>query len=181
MRIDDDERKISREKRIDLIRRYQDEQAKLDQGGGKEAAKLDQKKLDQTSSSEVVRELQKTADRTQDATKADEVKSVDKRGEIQATELHRDVQRTEGQRQVVDGVTKSAEAVSAAQKQQTRGENWQKFEAHDRGDLPQSVEEKARAEKAAAERDDVERQEKERLSVRELLNDMAVKQKMIRS
>jgi hypothetical protein len=166
MRIDDDDRRIGRQNRIDLIRRYQEAQAKLDAGGGKEVAKLDQAKLEKMSAGELLKELQKLVDRAQEAAKVDLVQ--------------RDTQHAEIQRQAVDGTVKSAEAVSSAQKQQTRGENWQKFEDHDRGDLPASVEEKARAEKAHEERGDLERQEKDRLSVRELQNDMAVQQKMIR-
>ena len=154
MRIDKDDSKIDREKRADLIRRYQEEQAKLDQGG-KDAAKLD-------------------------ATKPTEKKS-----DIQATELNHQAQRTEIQKPVT-GAERTTEAIDAAHKQQARGENWQKFEAEARDQVPASVEEKAQAEKAEQEktqqaRDAAERQDKERLSVRELQNDLAVKQRMIRS
>ena len=182
MRIDEEnDRKIGREKRIDLIRRYQEQQSKLDAGGGKEAEKLDLKKLEKMSSGDLLKELQKLTDRTTEGNKVDDVKNVDKKTQIQAMDVQRDLQRTEIQRQVVDGATKSAEAVSSAQKQQTRGENWQKFQAQEHGAVPQSVEEKAKTEKSQQDRDDVERQEKERMSVRELQNDMAVKSRMIKS
>lgn len=178
MRIDDDEHRISREKLIDQIRRYQDEQANLDADGSRAAAKAEPQRVDQASASEALRDVQQVVERAREATRVADAGAVEARSQQQAADT---------QRQTIDGAARSAEAVSAAQQQQTRGEDWQRFQDQDRGSLPTSVEESARAEQQRndadqqeLERSQEERQEQERLSVREIQNDMAVRQRMIR-
>ncbi|MBI5509101.1 MAG: hypothetical protein HY903_10130 [Deltaproteobacteria bacterium] len=149
MRIDDDDRKIGRQKRMDLIRRIQDQQQQSDKPAGAGAK--------------------------------DEVKNAEKKSELQATEVTVELQRAAVQQDQQKGVERAAEAVEAAHHQQTRGEDWKKFRTAEATELPPSVEEKARAEKARLEEEDAKRVDNERLSVRELQNELAVKNRMIKS
>ena len=171
MRIDDDDRKVSLNRRIDLIRRIQDEQENLNAKAAKSTAGT---KHDSQASqgAEAPHQAQEKG-----LQQADVKQATKKASEVAHAEVTAQVRRAEVMHHEVTGTEKSAQAVDAAHKQQSRGEDWQKFAPREETQkIPESVEALAQAEKQK----DAEREERERQSVREILNDMAVKNRMIK-
>ncbi len=164
--------KVSRQRRIDLIREIQEYQAKLDDKA------QDSQKLGAMSSNELLAELERLADRAEAAVKpaADEQARA-ARGEGVAA-IGAAAERRSESTTAVDGTSRTAEAVDAAHKQQDRGESWEKFAKEQDGtQLPPSVEETARE----RQRQEAEQEERERLTARDLQNELMVQSRRIRS
>jgi hypothetical protein len=173
LRIDEDQR----ESRVDLIRRIQEQQSQLEQ-----VDKKDLQQLDSMSSPQLLGELQRIVDaadagRARDTTEAVQggARLAQERQEIQGQVGAQDSVGAGAQQ--VDGSQRSTEAVGAAHEQQTRGESWNEFRDAGGTEIPPSVEEAAREE----HRDHAHQEENQRIRARDLQNQMATQNRMIKS
>ncbi len=174
LRIKDDDP----QSRVDLIRQMQqqqEQQAQLDPQDRAERVELDHATTAQrVGPVEQVSDLQEheQVDAVNADTKIAEERP-DVRGQANAQELARADHADH-----VDGAERTTEAVDAAHQQQGRGETWHEFRDASATDVPPSVEETAREQR---QREDARQQEKDQISARELQNQMAVNNRMIKS